>query len=344
MTGQASARALSPREREVLGLLGDGLAVSDIATRLALSVKTVEAITVRVRTKVGCVDMAALRRFAVIRRRQELTAHLLSRSVPILHHATLDHEHNEMLRLISRIEREQDEAAGLPAACDELLACARFHVEGEEALMRSSRFPAWQAHAAEHQRFIAELEGFRTRLGGHEGMASFQTFAAHWLGHHIDTWDRRLVAYLAGLAPMEGGGGPPAPPSVAAVPASVIDPAFLDRAIQSHLRWKIRLYSIIADRDAAALDRPLLCADGHCDLGRWIHGDGRGLADLDLFQALQESHRRFHASVGAICDLVVAGRFPEAQAELHAGEFYHWSAEVVRQITTLRAALVFPGP
>lgn len=339
----ASPRALSSREREVLDLLGDGLAVSDIADRLHLSIKTIEGVFVRLRGKVGCSDAATLRRFAVIRRRQDMTAHLLSRSVPLLHHAKLDHEHNEMLRLISRIEQAPDDLPGMRVLVDKLSACTRFHIDGEQALMRASGFPHIIPHCADHQRILAEIDGFRSNLGqGNNTLAAFQTFVAHWMGSHVDTFDRPLVAFLAqtgaaaeATASQPDGGTWDGP----SIPDGVVTPAFLDRTIQGHLRWKIRLYTVIANQEVDVLDRTQLCADGHCDLGRWIHGDGRGLAAIHAYQALQEAHRRFHVSVGRIYDLASTGHAQEAMMELHAGDFYQWSCEVVRQIIVIRNAL-----
>jgi methyl-accepting chemotaxis protein len=115
-----------------------------------------------------------------------------------------------------------------------------------------------------------------------------------------------------------------------------VDPAILDRALRSHLHWKMHLYAIIVDQDAQALDRPRLCADGHCDLGRWIHDDHGEFADAPRFGALREAHRQFHLSAGRICDLAVAGDWNEALRELHAGAFYRWSEEVARCIASLR--------
>jgi two-component system response regulator NreC len=59
---------LSDREREVLTLLADGLALKEIATRLALSVKTVDAHKTNLMRKLDLHDRAGLIRFAIQRK------------------------------------------------------------------------------------------------------------------------------------------------------------------------------------------------------------------------------------------------------------------------------------
>lgn len=60
-----SGTRLSAREQEVLGYVGAGYTVSEIATRLGLSPRTVEAYAYRVIEKLGLLSMRELRRYAV---------------------------------------------------------------------------------------------------------------------------------------------------------------------------------------------------------------------------------------------------------------------------------------
>jgi DNA-binding NarL/FixJ family response regulator len=57
--------ALTPRQREVLQLAAEGCANKEIATRLGLSVKTVETHRAQLMERLGVHDLAALVRFAV---------------------------------------------------------------------------------------------------------------------------------------------------------------------------------------------------------------------------------------------------------------------------------------
>jgi DNA-binding NarL/FixJ family response regulator len=56
---------LSHREREVLQLVAEGHANSAIATRLSLSVKTVETYRSRLMEKLGVANASGLIRFAI---------------------------------------------------------------------------------------------------------------------------------------------------------------------------------------------------------------------------------------------------------------------------------------
>jgi DNA-binding NarL/FixJ family response regulator len=56
---------LSSRERQVLQMLAEGHPISDIATALSLSPKTVETYRTRMMEKLGIHDFAALVKFAI---------------------------------------------------------------------------------------------------------------------------------------------------------------------------------------------------------------------------------------------------------------------------------------
>jgi len=62
---QTSYDRLSPREREVLKLLAEELSVKEIATRLDLSVKTVDAHKTNLMKKIGVHDRAELIKYAI---------------------------------------------------------------------------------------------------------------------------------------------------------------------------------------------------------------------------------------------------------------------------------------
>jgi DNA-binding NarL/FixJ family response regulator len=63
--GPSSHPALSPREREVLGLLAAGLSSRQIAARLRLGVRTVETHRLRLRRKLGIGSTAGLTKYAI---------------------------------------------------------------------------------------------------------------------------------------------------------------------------------------------------------------------------------------------------------------------------------------
>lgn len=61
--------ALTPREREVLALIAEGLPSREIGERLAMGVRTVETHRTNLRRKLGLGSTAALLRYAIERRR-----------------------------------------------------------------------------------------------------------------------------------------------------------------------------------------------------------------------------------------------------------------------------------
>jgi DNA-binding NarL/FixJ family response regulator len=56
---------LSDREMEVFRLIGKGLGVSQIAEKLALSVKTIETFRMHIREKLDLADASELRQYAI---------------------------------------------------------------------------------------------------------------------------------------------------------------------------------------------------------------------------------------------------------------------------------------
>lgn len=62
---KGSYELLSEREREVLVLLAEGLSLKDIATRLNLSVKTVDAHKYKIMRKLDLHDRSELIRYAI---------------------------------------------------------------------------------------------------------------------------------------------------------------------------------------------------------------------------------------------------------------------------------------
>ena len=61
----ASAAGITPREREILKLIADGLTTKEIAAQLSISVPTVETHRGNLMTKTGTRNVAGLVRFAV---------------------------------------------------------------------------------------------------------------------------------------------------------------------------------------------------------------------------------------------------------------------------------------
>ena len=114
---------------------------------------------------------------------------------------------------------------------------------------------------------------------------------------------------------------------------------FLDRATEAHMAWKVKLMTLVNRR--MPLDEDISCSDNHCELGRWIYGEGRIFEDNPIYVQLRDKHKQFHDSVGLIVELVRRGKYDDAKDELMNGSFSHLSSAVVAEIVKLkRAALI----
>ena len=112
---------------------------------------------------------------------------------------------------------------------------------------------------------------------------------------------------------------------------------FLNKAITAHSAWKGRLRTAVDGGEVP--DPATVRVDNLCDLGKWIHGEGKELEARPEFQDLRVKHARFHAAAAAVINLVVAKKTAEAAQSLDTGEFAHASREVVAAITKLKAGL-----
>jgi DNA-binding NarL/FixJ family response regulator len=64
-TGESELDALTPRQRQILQLVAEGLGTRQIAERLYLSVKTVESHRIQMMQRLGIFDVPGLVRFAI---------------------------------------------------------------------------------------------------------------------------------------------------------------------------------------------------------------------------------------------------------------------------------------
>ncbi|HEY1809034.1 MAG TPA: methyl-accepting chemotaxis protein [Acidobacteriaceae bacterium] len=72
-----------------------------------------------------------------------------------------------------------------------------------------------------------------------------------------------------------------------------------DRSIEAHVRWKSKLARYIARPDHS-LDPATAAQDSSCDLGKWLHGEGRRFGGTPEYARLLAEHTRFHRAAGDI--------------------------------------------
>ena len=112
---------------------------------------------------------------------------------------------------------------------------------------------------------------------------------------------------------------------------------FLDRAIEAHVQWRMRLSAAITNKETAALDRATVCSDHKCELGKWILADSASYVGNADFEGLRLAHKRFHESIGKVIDLAGANKVEEAKAEMRSGDFKKYSTEVVLCISKIKS-------
>ena len=111
----------------------------------------------------------------------------------------LDFEHKDLFQCINDLYQQcgiQAEGAELEDCLGQLHARLAAHFALEESAMREMKNPHYQAHKAEHDRFLEEVTevvaSFGTKPGG-EHVEAFAIRVKEWILTHITTTDRQLV-------------------------------------------------------------------------------------------------------------------------------------------------------
>ncbi|MGA7794565.1 MAG: CZB domain-containing protein [Candidatus Acidiferrales bacterium] len=72
-----------------------------------------------------------------------------------------------------------------------------------------------------------------------------------------------------------------------------------DHAIAAHSAWKGKLAKYLEHPDHS-LQAAEIALDDHCELGKWIAGEGKQFANLPEYSTLKTEHSHFHkAAAGA---------------------------------------------
>lgn len=73
----------------------------------------------------------------------------------------------------------------------------------------------------------------------------------------------------------------------------------LDKAVQAHVAWKMKLSGYFKNPDQS-LKASVVGADNQCELGKWLHGEGKQYASHPEYKKLIEEHAHFHREAGAL--------------------------------------------
>ena len=94
-----------------------------------------------------------------------------------------------------------------------------------------------------------------------------------------------------------------------------------DKAMAAHADWKVKLRVALDNQDALDVDR--ICSDKNCDLGRWLHGEGRHqCGSAPSFGACIEAHAKFHREAGAVAATINRRDYVKAEQMLGIGSTF----------------------
>ena len=111
-----------------------------------------------------------------------------------------------------------------------------------------------------------------------------------------------------------------------------------DDAIKAHVAWKIKLTTYIKKPDRS-LNHEVVCKDDNCDLGKWIHNEGKAFANLVEYNQLKKEHARFHKAAADIIKKADAGHgLSEEVAVGMKSEYNEASNNVVSAIMQMKKA------
>ena len=111
-----------------------------------------------------------------------------------------------------------------------------------------------------------------------------------------------------------------------------------DAAIKAHANWRLRLFGYCTGKSREKLDVRSIEKDNVCDLGKWLHGEGKRYQSDAIFPKLIAAHAAFHQSAASVAALVDQGQRSAAQEMLEspASEFGKRSVEVVGYLSQLK--------
>ena len=116
-----------------------------------------------------------------------------------------------------------------------------------------------------------------------------------------------------------------------------------DHAISAHSAWKGKLAKYLEHPDHS-LQAAEIALDDHCELGKWIVGEGKQFANLPEYSTLKTEHSHFHKAAASVVRRADSGqRVTEDVALGGKSEFATASANVVRSIMALKSKVMTVG-
>lgn len=115
-----------------------------------------------------------------------------------------------------------------------------------------------------------------------------------------------------------------------------------DEAVVAHSAWKTKLRNYLGKPDKS-LNPSDIERDDACELGKWIHSEGRQRGADPAFLELRQAHANFHKAAASLVRRANAGERVDQEAALGAhSPFASASAEVIQLIMKMKARLQQP--
>ncbi|QBG35663.1 bacteriohemerythrin [Litorilituus sediminis] len=119
-------------------------------------------------------------------------------SVGITH---IDNDHKKLISLLNQFSMAYDYAMSETfekEALEELVSYTKYHFEREEKLMSENDYPDFEAHKAQHEQMIAQVEEFVQLYNekGHDALNEIVEFLTGWLINHINGTDKQYSEHL----------------------------------------------------------------------------------------------------------------------------------------------------
>jgi len=103
----------------------------------------------------------------------------------------------------------------------------------------------------------------------------------------------------------------------------------LDTAFKKHGGWIEQFCTAIFNQDT--LDIEIYENDNHCELGNWLHGEGKTkYGKLNAYSRLVSSHAAFHKVAGKVVLAINAKEFKQAEHLLSENGEFAIASDMVR--------------
>ncbi|UTH73687.1 CZB domain-containing protein [Chromobacterium sp. IIBBL 290-4] len=93
------------------------------------------------------------------------------------------------------------------------------------------------------------------------------------------------------------------------------------------------------------MDVETISRDNCCELGKWLHGDGRNrYGKLSIFQTCVHRHAIFHREAGKIAQMINLHQYQQAELAMQEGDYAVASSAVSVAIMQLRQETAANSP